>query len=205
MSKPVVWFDADGVLLDFMSPFTKLPEFTRNNVKLSDIKDYDLAKYFGEGEVGKARFKTALADFYATSQFASLDLLVNPVLLIALKQAGYELRVITKVPEGVGRHARRLNLAQYGDVFSEVIIVDPNTCKVNFLRQWQHLKEPSAEYIVIEDDPNFLWSADVDNAFTVYGIRHTYNQYIEDKLENVWMYNNTKAVIKQLITLTGNG
>lgn len=203
----VLWLDVDGVLLDWLTPFLEYSGLYKEGVRASQIKDYDMSKLFKSSE----QMYSTIEGFSRSSRFRELPVLADKKLLIALKNSGFDLKIITKIPYCSEAAINRLvNLSEFGAIFSEVVLLDLHDVKCGYLynritREAVRPHAPHVEHIVIEDAPDFLFMADGINAFKTYGIIHEYNKHIIPRLDNVWMYPSFNAVAMQLLTEVYDG
>lgn len=190
--KTILWLDVDGVLLDYTRPFLRFAGLPQT---YETLFDYDLRKLFGSED----ECTNTMLRFARSEEFASLPPIADYVILEALKNAGYELRIITKLPAPPQAKINRiLNLTEeFGPIFSEVVFTGATECKFDYLIKRKE-QEPDESYTIIEDNPEFLRKA--DNAFIenmeliskleVVGIRHPYNADTMPDLKLIHAYDN---------------
>lgn len=180
MNKTVLWFDADGVLLDFYTPFKDFidvePEFQCQFYDMRDMPDYS----------PNIPIEESIMNFIQLSdEYAKLNPLALLTHLEALKNCGFELRVITQCPTPESRLKRIHNLTMhYGAVFSGIHFTHPGECKVEALNRITS-ELPEALNILIEDSPSTLVKAAKYQAGLIYElftykivpvcIKHSYN------------------------------
>lgn len=179
MSK-TIWFDADGVLLDYTAPFL---QYIKSDKTYDTLYDYDLTKLFYSREA----CEQAMLAFAMSAKFGHLDALADKFDLECLRSVGYTLKVITMLPAPISVRAKRVrNLVNlYGNVFSDIVFTTRNQCKLEYLKSIQG----DEEFILVEDNPKLLMQAsrDIELAATigdlyklrhleVIGIEHPYNR-----------------------------
>ena len=190
--KTILWLDVDGVLLDYTRPFLRFAGLPQT---YETLFDYDLRKLFVTGD----ECLNTMLRFAQSEEFAALPPIADGVMLEALKNAGYELRIITKLPAPPkAKISRIVNLTEeFGPVFSEVVFTGATDCKFDYLIQRKE-HEPDAEYTIIEDNPEFLRKADgkfmehpeLASKLEVIGIRHPYNADTVPDLMRINAFNN---------------
>lgn len=198
----VLWLDVDGVLLDYTRPFLMFAELDKKGVHYDNLFDYDLRKLFDDED---HCLSTMLA-FAMSENFSSLPAIADPNLLVALRNVGYELRIITKLPAPNRSKVNRvLNLSAYfGAVFDEIVFTGSTDCKVEYLSQ-RKLTEPFKQYTIIEDNPEFLSKVEargfvtMNNEFETFGIAHPYNKTVADNLMLIPMASSFDEVARVLI------
>jgi hypothetical protein len=163
----VLWFDCDGVLLDWVRPFL---EYIKAPVKYEDLTQYDLSNLF-DGDVDN--MVETINKFNATPAYNKLQSLVSKESLQNLKDTGYELRVITQVDGRLPRVYRLDNLCRtFGNgMFAQIACVGRTTNKAEYLRA----SEPYETISVVEDNPSFFKKAEVVGGFRCMAIQHPYN------------------------------
>jgi hypothetical protein len=190
--KKVLWLDVDGVLLDYTRPFLR---FASLPMTYETLFDYDLRKLF----VTQDECNDTMLRFAMSKEFAALPSIATAHLLVALKNVGYELRVITKLPSpNEAKINRIMNLSRdFGPVFSEIVFTGSSDCKLDYLAQ-RYQQEVGAEYILVEDNPELLVKAE-DRYFEnlemlhhlqIRAIRHPYN---EEVVDNLMLIRHTKT------------
>ncbi len=192
MRKTVIWFDADGVLLDFYTPFKEFcgvdPAFQGMKYDMSDLPHNHVTMDMHK----------IIDDFIQTEEYGNLMPREDhsaPLYerLAALNNLGFELRVITQAPEHA-RYARILNLTgTFLHVFDGIHFVSRGECKLgamnNIIKELGYSAD--VQHILVEDNPDTLMKAvefSEGNIFTEYKFKlypvcilHSYNAYeLED-------------------------
>jgi hypothetical protein len=176
--KKVLWLDVDGVLLDYTRAFLK---FAGLGTTYEDLTGYDLTTLF---ETKEQCWDTMKA-FACSKEFADLPVHTPAFYLHALKNAGYDLRIITQLTAPA--HARKNRIANltnvYGGIFSEIVFTNIGECKLDYLwdrwcREGDFGDMGADSYILIEDNPKLLLKADDRENYgyvEVMAIEHPYN------------------------------
>lgn len=184
--KKVCWLDVDGVLLDYTSAFL---DFARPHMKeeskdisYGTLLDYDLTRLFHEPDICYGVMK----EFASSQEFANLPVHTDAFYLHALKNAGYDLRIITQLT--APPHARKNRIANltnvYGGIFSEIVFTEHGQCKLEYLAMrymndmHSNVMGSVQEYILVEDNPKLLLKAATASYkfIETLGIHHPYNQ-----------------------------
>lgn len=200
--KQILWLDVDGVLVDYTRPFLK---FANLSITYDDLFDYDLRKLFKTED----ECLNTMLNFAMSEEFAKLPPIMNPVLLEALHNVGYELRIITKLPAPSAAKVNRIkNLtALFGPIFKEIIFTGNGECKLEYLhKRKQH--EPDATYILVEDNPELLAKADelffknieLFEQLEIKAIAHPYNSKTVDMLTIIRAQVSFDDVAEDLLT-----
>ena len=194
MRKTVIWFDADGVLLDFYTPFKDFCGVDEDfQGKFYDMHDMPIERPTKSVHQHIDDFiqTDAYEDLMPLEDYDGTDRFVDKI--SALKNLGFELRVITQAPEHA-RYDRIMNLSRYfGDVFSGIHFVSRGECKLGAMNSI--IKDigygADVQHILVEDNPDTLMKAvefQEGNIFTEYNfklspvcIMHSYNTHeLED-------------------------
>lgn len=198
-----IWFDADGVLLDYTDPFLK---FIGSDLNYSTLLDYDLTKLFDTPE----KCRLAMLRFTETPVFEQLPRICHPLFLASLKNVGYDLKVITKLPASKKAKVRRIeNLSwHFGPVFSEVVFTGEGECKLDYLEhRYEHFLS-DRDMVLIEDNPDLLIKHELKleapygrNRYPieVLAIRHTYNRTVCNRLKHTRVYGSTPVAVEALL------
>ena len=177
--RKVLFLDCDGVLLDWTGPFLN---FVNAPITPDQVIEYDMTK---TGLwLDTAEFMNDLQRFEETNAWANLPTLCLMTSLEALKNIGYELRVLTMAGHTPrSRAARVQNLTKkFGAVFSGIEFVGPKDCKIEWIDKWMREQREQSCYPVevhglVEDKSSTLIKT-VEyglSGFTAYGIRRPYN------------------------------
>lgn len=149
--KKVLWLDVDGVLLDYTRAFLK---FAGLGTTYEDLTGYDLTKLFET----KEQCWDTMKKFACSYEFANLPVHTDAFYLHALKNAGYDLRIITQLT--APPHARKNRIANltnvYGGIFSEIVFTDMGQCKLDYLWERWSAETDDVDYILVEDNPHLL-------------------------------------------------
>ena len=190
MHKKPLWLDCDGVLLNWIDPFL---EYVKSPLRYNDLTQYDLSVLFGNDT---ARMVAAVNEFNSTPAYAELKPLVAPASLQQLKDAGYDLKVITQVDGEAARSNRLVNLdSVFGrDMFSGIVQVSRGTNKA----EWLRVEEPYDVIEVVEDNPKFFEQAADIGGFKCKAIQHPYNRKELKALKNVPIYMDMAEVVRDL-------
>lgn len=189
-----LWFDVDGVLLDYTRPFLAS---IKSEQTYETLNDYDLNKLFTTRDECLA----AMTRFSDNPDFALLPKIVDTALLEQLKAQGFRLKIITKLPDvGQSRAYRHQNLSRdFKDLFDDVVFTH-NECKLDVL-EGMTATMSDEEVLLIEDNPWLLEKADVrtTSPVRVYAIKHPYNATVVDHLRHIPVYNNTDDCLRAII------
>lgn len=175
LNKGTVWFDVDGVLLDYLGYFLMeyrgkfKPEY--RYITPREIVTYDMSYLFPEGQ---EEFIDTIWESHNRVEAGMMRRICSPHKLHSLKNMGYQLNLITQF-EGMDRYkrARIDNLSrEFGPVFDEIIFTKRGECKLDLLNHRE------IDYLV-EDNPHLIeaydqggWKTDFD----LLVIQHPYNQ-----------------------------
>lgn len=200
--KRVLWLDVDGVLLDYTRAFL---EFSKRSIKYEEMTTYDLTVLFDSKEECFEQMK-AFASSYA---FANLPVHTDAFYLHALKNAGYDLRIITQLTAPAQARKNRIaNLTNvYGGIFSEIVFTQHGQCKLDYLeRRWRHDNSVNYDnpYILVEDNPVLLGKAENQyhaerSLIQVYGITHPYNTLSTSYMTGVRLFPSFVGVYHDLL------
>ena len=185
MRKTVIWFDADGVLLDFYTPFKEFcgvnPDFAGKYYDMRDV---------AEVPGGTLDIAFCIDEFIDTEKYSNLAALTGALNLHMLQNMGFELRVLTQCPVHA-RQSRIRNLTQkFGDSFAGIHFTDRGECKLQALaRLTQDMLDK--HHILVEDNPDTLMKAFEYTEGNIYEtfkykltpvcIKHSYNVHeLED-------------------------
>lgn len=198
LSHKELWLDADGVLLDYTRAFLYFTRLDQKGVDYDNLLDYDLTKLFDSTE----ECLNTMLRFAMSTEFSKLPAIADPDLLVALKNVGYSLRVITKLPAPAKSRVNRiLNLSKcFGPVFDEIVFTGATQCKVDYLRDRKALYRK--EMIVVEDNPDFLRKADALYGllgFEVLGVSHPYNSKETPALKRTQMFDSMNDIAEVLL------
>lgn len=197
-----IWFDVDGVLLDYTRAFLDFTGLSSRGIEYHNLTDYDLTKLFDTpDECHRVMLQFALSD-----EFRDLPSHIDGQFLWALKNLGHSLKVITKLPAPPKARLNRLmNLSEkFGPVFDEVVFTT-SECKLDFLKK---RNDPNA--IILEDNPDFLRKAE-DSILVglldqvpaphpeVMAIIHPYNAHIAKELTLIRKYESAESAIITLL------
>ena len=126
--RKIIFFDVDGVLLDWSTGFLKLARetgrLTKDNCALYDDGVlqggngcWELTPLF----VNEGSFWKTFHEFNESPAFDDLPLLVLPMHLEVLKNIGYELRVLSSVRGGLLKSRRAMSLTRkFGAMFDGI-------------------------------------------------------------------------------------
>lgn len=178
MSKPVIFFDVDGVLLDWQASFADYctTHLGRNITKahFQECKTYGLQDtgLFAEGE-----FFQMLQDHEKSPAFSNLQPLVGGQWLYLVKQEGYSLHVLTAGGGGSleTRLSRRQNIAlHFPAIFDRIHFMDYRGDKTQFMRDFEKRVGPVMG--IVEDKLEHLQDARLFN-YRAWGIRDFHNRH----------------------------
>lgn len=185
-----IYFDVDGVLLDWVRPFLN---YGGSETRYDELKKYDLSYLFH----GNTKLMVECINrFNSSDDYRNLPALTTREQLLKLKDAGYQLNIITQVDGEQARKYRQENLDNvFGkDMFTNIIMVGRGTKKAELLNKLH----PNEEIYVVEDNPQFF----VDIGYDYPNIRglavvHPYNRA---ELKNfVPKYTDVNEVIRHLL------
>lgn len=200
--KKVLWLDVDGVLLDYTSGFLKYAE---SHMTYEALLDYDLTKLFATPDDCYNKMRA----FASSEEFARLPAIAQYNHIHGLKNAGYELRIITQLTAPPAARKNRIaNLtAIFGSPFSEVVFTEHGQCKLEYLAgryEAEKLRTFNNElkYILIEDNPHLLLKADhpgIKFPVETIAIMHPYNQSVVEELYSITKYASFGGVYHDLL------
>lgn len=159
MYKPVIFFDVDGVLLEWFDPFLKY--LYENNIaespfggklKTSEFNGYGIEHSRQFAHMGKTIYShmKAFIDSEAWDDLKPIAVITH---LETLKNAGYELRVLSQVSSNKDRIRRVQNLTRhFGGVFEDMHFTCWRTKKENFIRNFA-IKN-SCHVFLLDDKPD---------------------------------------------------
>lgn len=197
MSRPVFWFDCDGVLLDWTRPFL---EFSGLNVKYEDLTDIDLSKLYENPD----DFLELMHLYHKSDIFSNLSPIVPPEALYWLKgTTRSEMNVITQIEnEFIPRHSRTTNLRnKFGNVFNQINFTIRGECKLERILS----ERPNEQHMIVEDHPRTLKRiADQIKEDMIHkgktnlaavGIVHPYNKAALEDIEFITKVDSTETAI----------
>jgi len=178
-AKPSLWFDCDGVLLDWTRPFL---QHAKHTVTYDELRDIDLSKLYENPD----HFGFHMHSFHNSQEFWALPPIVDPALIRWLKEkTGCTINVITQIEdEQIPRLARICNLEDvFGvDTFDEVHFTVRGQCKLEYISNLI----PHEQFIIIEDHPATLGRISerikrdlIERGHTnvaAFGVMHPYNR-----------------------------
>lgn len=186
MSRNIIFFDCDGVLLDMYTPFCKefMPGITPEM-----FKDYNISLY-PPFNGDRQKMSEAFAKFIETPAHAQLEPMVTMMALEAVASMGYELQVITQSNGSTKARANRVwNLVnRFGKVFSGVHFTVAGQSKIEYIKNWadEELQDGDKIVALVEDRPDTIKecaeyplryrSNSAMAQMKAVGIKHTYNQ-----------------------------
>ena len=178
-AKPSLWFDCDGVLLDWTNGFL---QHAKLDLTYEEIKDIDFRKLYEHPD----HFEYAMSAFHNSQAFWALSPLIHPEVIRWLKKTtGCKMNVITQIEdEQIPRLARICNLEDvFGlETFDEVHFTVRGQCKLEYISKLL----PTEQFIIIEDHPATLGRISerikrdlIERGHTnvaAFGIMHPYNR-----------------------------
>jgi hypothetical protein len=199
MQSKTIWFDCDGVLLDWTRPFLNYIGATE---RYEDLTQYDLSNLFG-GD--KAAMREKIYEFNNGDEYAFLAPLVAADYLEDLKNKGYKLKIITQCEGFSAKDSRLSNLRFFFGyrMFEDIIFTHRGQNKAELLRSM----EPYETITVIEDNPQFFKDASLVGGFKGYAIEHPYNKEALESLPEIHratlinssiIFTSTKAAIEYI-------
>lgn len=191
-----IFFDVDGVLLDWTGPFLK---YVNAPISQDQITDYQMTKTGLWLDTDAFMFD--LKAFELTNEWQNLPALCQMTSLEALVNDGFTLRALTMCGHTPEVKARRVfNLARrFGPVFSSVQFVQHNESKVKIV--WEHSLGDSSGYrgILVEDKGSTLLEC-ADFNVRAMGIRQPYNVADQLKPSKIGWFTSVDQIAMQLIT-----
>lgn len=197
-SKPKIWFDCDGVLLDWTRSFLEHSGMVAH-YKYEDIKDIDLSKLYADPDL----FMKDMLAFHQSEYFKHLQPLVYVSELRKLKQAGYAIHIITQLEDNfVSRSSRMTNLSDFfGDAIDDLWFTVRGESKWDMIMKEHDARE---HLIVIEDNPVFLKEASDNRAASdmIYAVKHPYNEIQLVQIPHIKIVNNAGEAITDILRWT---
>lgn len=171
--------DCDGVLLDYVTAFTKWAEIDKGFVidTNSDRSSYDMSSWFHD--MTSERFLDLIQEYnHLPRDIPTVEGSVEAVL--RLKEVGYTMSVLTSFGGSVGSVEYRKEVLNklFPECFEEVIVLGLGECKKDKLREL----EPS---YFIEDCDDYL-EVGLSLGITCIGLRTTYNGFTDAIYVDNW-------------------
>lgn len=189
-----VYFDIDGVLLDYTNAFLRYV-----GKEGAEVTDYNLSVLFDKPQ----HCWDAMRNFSESPYYANLPLLEPdlPTYLHALRNSGYTVKALTQVSGDVDlervRFNRILNLTHhFGPAFDGILFTSRGECKLRLIRNIHYWNPKPEDIYLIEDNPVLLERAFIYPKITTLARKHPYN---EKWLGNVQAFNTTTDAITKLI------
>lgn len=153
--RKVVFFDVDGVLLEWFKPFITYANFKGIPLRFEDITGYNL-EFLHHWPRPEECFKM-IGDFAKTHAWANLPLLCNPKSLNVLKNMGYELRVLSQVSSASAQRTRTIYLSEvYGPVFSGIHYTTHKTSKLQHVIDFRAGNKDVERIWFLDDKPSAI-------------------------------------------------
>lgn len=201
MNKPVIWFDCDGVLLDWTRPFL---EYSGLSIKYEDLTDIDLSKLYANPD----DFFVHMHGYHNCMRFENLKPIVAPEAIEWLKaETGCEIHVITQLEANhIPRLNRLLNLERvFGrGTFDNIWFMTRGECKMERILS----EMPDRNHIIIEDHPVTLsriskriqddLSIRGKTNLTAFGVHHPYNTKAMSELNYIQHVPDTESAVMML-------
>lgn len=158
MDKTVIFFDVDGVLLEWCKPFLQYlydmnileSPYRDGPVRVSEFTGYDFkSEVFDKVRPNIYKY---MKDFIDSEHWDNLSPLVPITTLEALKNCGYELRILSQVSNKKDR-PRRVNqiTRHFGAVFTDIHFTCHRTCKAKFVERF--MKDNQCNVWLVDDKP----------------------------------------------------
>lgn len=162
-----LWLDVDGVLLDWVRPFL---EYVQSPVSYDNLTQYDFSYLF---KGGTSEMVDAINEFNKTSIYENLKPMISLCDLPRLRNAEYDLNIISQVDGELARQLRINNLENvFGKyTFGKIVLTGRGEKKTEVLRKL----EPYDTIHVVEDNPGFFKDAEKDGHIKGMAINHPYN------------------------------
>lgn len=172
--RDILWFDVDGVLVDYTRAFLKYHNLP---IKYEDMSSYDLLRLFPTREDGI----DALKQFSLSGEIHQLQPLVRPELLWRLASMGVDMRIITQMTAPPDVHQRRIDMLKrlFGPVFTHYMFTQYPECKLDLISEL--IGDRTEKHILIEDNPTLLVKSidpiqNVHQNIKTVAILHPYNR-----------------------------
>lgn len=201
MNKPIIWFDCDGVLLDWTRPFL---DYAGHDVKYEELNDIDLSKLYSNPD----DFLVHMEGYHHCMRFESLSPLVEPEAIDWLaSMTDCEINIITQLEGHTPQLSRIKNIVGvFGrDLAQKIHFTKRGECKLERILA-QH---PTSRHIIIEDHPatlkrisNRIESDLIDRGttnITAYAVHHPYNTMALQPLKYIQHVPNTYEAIKLMV------
>lgn len=202
--RPVIFFDVDGVLLEYTRSFLEFCFAVRGRwtldtrPKLGDIGVYDL---FSTGHwPTKELLYGDMAAFNDSNQWLQTPALVSMTALESLKNVGYEVRALTMVSATDAVRARRVIVLsqKFGPVFNGVHFCSFQHSKLELISHFAD-EHPHQDVLgIVEDKPDTLIEFAESPRFRAFGVKHQYNCEAWGKPGIEW-FESTDEVCTQLL------
>ena len=197
--RKVVFFDVDGVLLEWFKPFIEYANECGVPLSFDDITGYNL-ELLPCWDNPMHCFKM-IGDFAKTDEWLNLPVLGHPTALHALKNMGYELRVLSQVSNLEGQKRRIAALSNiYGPVFSGIHFTTHKTKKSDWLVNFMEDAGDDPEVYMLDDKPETLLELALirrDREFNDHGSR-LHPIAINNLIDHPYLTEHIKALHEEL-------
>jgi hypothetical protein len=186
----VLFLDCDGVLLDWGNPFLK---WAGSSLTMNDITAYDFSKQMRDIYPTTADFLKGIDTFEKKLAWGDLPPLVTIPHLEVLRNAGYELHVLTQAGSGDEFvQARRVwNLTnRFGAQFNSISFTKRGQSKLDFMQDWEYAHPDSHVYGIVEDKGSTLVEVADSGRYKAIGIRYHHNMYEQSGPSKIRWYSD---------------
>lgn len=210
MRKKVVFFDVDGVLLNWQASFAKWLAYNRYRRLVERLPDRRVLDHLRLGEFitahtygmhetgiwkdGSSEFIDDLNEHAESADFHSMPPMVDGQTLAMLKNEGLSLHILTAGGGGseVSRIGRRMNLALYfPGLFDGVHFLPHKGDKTLFMRAWEQDTGDNVIGIVEDKDSHLVDAAKA--GYEAWGIRDFHNKAAQEEAFNIRWFSLTKG------------
>lgn len=155
-TKKRIALDCDGVLLNYIDCYQKLyEELFKEKLTIANPKSYSADTHLGINWDGREKERKHFYEYFHDEGWLRMTPLHGAVEATQkLKNAGYEIFVVTSIPEDKDKD-RAINLTQQGIIFDDVIACGSHSSSNGFNIKKPHLDKLKPEYFVDDLISNF--------------------------------------------------
>jgi hypothetical protein len=174
----VLFLDCDGVLLDWAGPYLR---HIGSQLTINQITDYDFSRQLTDLFSTPQEFYASIDAFEKNLAWGQLPPIVTISHLELLRNAGYELRVLTQAGSGnpVLQTRRIWNLTRaFGAMFASVDFTHRGQSKLEFVSEWDmgHMATHDV-FGIVEDKGSTLVEFAKDGRYTPIGLKFEHNRF----------------------------